>query len=129
MSEISAYEKMFKDGTAFNPIKIEQPTPTNPGGGMGRGADPDNPGVDMSRKPDPDDNGVDYSLFDDHMGNMIQEKIEAKKLAAGGNPARPDSPPSPQAGSDTIIRLERRIELLEQALSLVMETQTKLIRG
>jgi hypothetical protein len=126
MSELSAYEKMFEDGTAFNPIKIEQPTPDNPGGGMGRGADPDNPGVDMSRRPDPDDNGVDYSLFDNHMGNMIQEKIEAKKAAAGGNPARPDPP---QAGGDRIIRLERRIELLEQALSLVMETQTKLMRG
>jgi len=116
MSEISAYEKMFKDGTAFNPIKIEQPSPQNPGGGMGRGADPD-------------ESGVDYSLFDDHMGNMVQEKIEAKKAAVLGNPARPDPPPSPQAGGDRIIRLERRIELLEQALSLVMETQNKLMRG
>jgi len=126
MSEISAYEKMFKDGTAFNPIKIEQPTPTNPGGGMGRGADPDNPGVDMSRRPDPDDNGVDYSLFDDHMGNMVQEKIEAKKAAARGTDQRTGPP---QADNNKITRLERRIELLEQALSLVMETQTKLIRG
>jgi len=112
MSEISAYEKMFKDGTAFKPIKIEQPTPDNPGGGMGGGADPDRE--------------VDYSVFDDHMANMIQEKIEAKKASV--NPERPGPPPSPQQ-SDKLAKLERRIELLEQALSLVMETQTKLMRG
>jgi len=118
MSEKSAYEKMFEDGTAFQPIKIEQPSPENPGGGMGRGSDPDGP-------------GVDYSLFDDHMGNMIKEKIENKKAEALGAPPRPDAPPAPQpqAGVDRMIRLEKRIELLEQALSLVMETQTKLMRG
>ena len=60
---------------------------------------------------------------------MIQEKIEAKKAVALGNPERPSLPPSPQAGGDRITRLEERIKLLEQALSLVMETQTKLMRG
>lgn len=112
MSELSAYEKMFEDGTAFQKIEIAQPTPDNPGGGMGGGADPDRE--------------VDYSVFDDHMANMIQEKIEAKKASV--NPERPGPPPSPQQG-DKLARLERRIELLEQALSLVMETQTKLMRG
>lgn len=117
MSEISAYEKMFEDGSAFEKIEIAQPTPDNPGGGMS-GGDPDSP-------------GVDYSLFDNHMDGMIKEKIEAKKAAALGNPARPDPPPSPMApgATDKMIRLEKRIELLEQALSLVMETQTKLMRG
>lgn len=113
MSELSAYEKMLKDGSAFKAIKIEQPTPDNPDGGMGGGADPDRE--------------IDYSVFDDHMKGVIQEKIEAKKAAAG-NPERPAPPPSPQQG-DKMARLERRIELLEQALSLVMETQTKLMRG
>ncbi len=59
----SAYEKMFEDGTAYQPIKIEQPTPDNKTGGMGRGGDPDTP-------------SPDYSLFDKHMDGMIQEKIE-----------------------------------------------------
>ena len=58
MSELSAYEKMLKDGTAFKQIKIEQPTPDNPDGGMGRGADPDRE--------------IDYSVFDDHMKGVIQ---------------------------------------------------------
>lgn len=118
----SAYEKMFEDGTAFQPIKIEQPTPNNPGGGMGGGADPDAK--------------VDYSLFDNHMDNMIHEKIEAKKSKVLGEqqPARftgdlPEQSPIQQGGIDKIARLERRIDLLEKALSLVMETQTKLMRG
>ena len=112
MSEISAYEKMFQDGSAYKPIKIAQPTPDNPGGGMGGGADPD-------RK-------IDYSVFDDHMANMIQEKIEQKKATVNTKKSGPHY--SPQQG-DKIAKLERRIELLEQALSLVMETQTKLMRG
>lgn len=120
MSEMSAYEKMFKDGTAFKPIKIDQPSPDNPAGGMGRGADPDEP-------------SPDHSLFDDHMDNMIQEKIAAKKAAVlGDQPVRFTGDlqeQSPQAGDHRITRLEERIKLLEQALSLVMETQTKLMRG
>lgn len=112
----SAYEKMFEDGTAFKPIKIDQPSPENPGGGFGGGGDPDRP-------PE-----VDYSLFDEHMKERVNEKIESKK-AAIGNPSRPEPPPSPQAGGDRIAVLERRIKLLEQAIGLVMETQTKLMRG
>lgn len=114
MSELSAYEKMFKDGTAFQKIEIAQPTPNNPGGGMSGGADPDRE--------------IDYSVFDDHMKGMIQEKIEAKKSKATGNPERPGPSSSPQ-DNHRITRLEERIKLLEQALSLVMETQTKILRG
>jgi hypothetical protein len=114
MSELTAYEKMLKDGSAFKPIKIEQPTPDNPNGGMGRGADPDHE--------------IDYSVFDDHMKGMIQEKIEAKKSKVNGGPERPGTQSS-QQDNHRITRLEERIKLLEQALSLVMETQTKLMRG
>ena len=59
--------------------------------------------------------------------------IAAKKAAVlGDQPVRFTGDlqeQSPQAGDHRITRLEERIKLLEQALSLVMETQTKLMRG
>jgi hypothetical protein len=119
----NAYEKMFEDGTAFQPIKIDQPSPDNEQGKFGTGAD---------TGADPDIE-VDYSLFDDHMDNMMKEKIEAKKTKVLGEetPVKftGDLSPQPPAQSNKIVRLEKRIELLEQALGLVMETQTKLMRG
>jgi hypothetical protein len=119
MAEKSAYEKMLEDGSAFKQIKIEQPTPDNPSGGYGGSGDPD---IE-----------VDYSLFDSHMDNMMQDKIAAKKEKVLGEetPVRfsGDLSPQPPVQNNKIARLEKRIELLEQALGLVMETQTKLMRG
>jgi len=122
MSELSAYEKMFKDGTAYKPIKIQQPTPDNPTGSFGG-----------SSGEEIDPNKINEQLFDNHMDDYIQSKIEAKKSKTNEtkkrSSTRPSVPSTSQPKSNRIAALERRVELLEQALGLVMETQTKMMKG
>jgi hypothetical protein len=107
---------MFEDGSAFKPIKIEQPTPENENGIIGGSGDPNNV--------------VDYSKFDEHMENIIREKIEAKKSKMMNQPIQQNQPKTTIIDNDNIKikQLEQRIQLLEQALGLVMETQTKMLR-
>jgi hypothetical protein len=112
----SAYQKMFEDGSAYKPIKIEQPSPENE---MGR---------PMGGSHDPDGGGVDYSLFDEHMSSMIEEKISKKKSGGKTKMVNASKGTTNNISDKTVKNLERRIDILEQALQLVMETQTKLLR-
>jgi len=122
MNEKSAYEKMFEDGSAFEKIEIDQPSPNNPNGGMGR--------------YDTENN----NLFEQHMDRSMDDHIEkAKRLKEskmGGVVEQTNTQPEPyiptpqmqKNESKKMKELERRISMLEQALQLVMETQTKFLK-
>ena len=125
---MTAYEKMLEDGTAFKKINISQPTPDNPDGNAFGGGFDDNP---KQRE----------SLFEQHMDRSMDDVIEqakAMKEAREGRPTAsvprvPVAPPpsalkSKPASNGKIKELERRVSMLEQALQLVMETQTKLLK-
>lgn len=116
---ISAYEKMIRSGKASKPIIISQPTPENPNGRPfgGEAIDPlkvatgevgEPRKIINENEPEPD-----YSDFDDKMRNLIAEK---KRKMSESN------------GSDEMSKLKRRIEKIEEALTLVMDTQTKLLK-
>lgn len=116
----SAYEKMFDNGSAFKPIKITQPSPNNPEGGMS-GYDPDAP-MDMDQ----------FNEKPDRMDDIV-EQAKAMKAAKTGKVVEI---PTKTMRSSTISKnenrkikeLERRVSILEQALQLVMETQTKILK-
>jgi hypothetical protein len=118
----SAYEKMFEDGSAFKPIKIAQPTPDNPTGGM-IGHDPER--------------NIDESVFDDSYNNSMDDIVEKAKSIKAAKTGKPISDFTPRTSSSSgmiktenkkVKELERRVAMLEQALQLVMETQTKLLK-
>lgn len=116
---LNAYEKMFKDGSAYKKVKISQPTPENPNGssygnGSGRLGDPLK--VAEGNKEDEDDRFV--RQMDDYREKRLQELKET-----GGKKQEPNNL------VNEVKKLKQRVKLLEQALSMVMETQTKLIKG
>jgi len=108
MSVISAYEKMLKDGSANVPIRINQPSPENPDGGMG-GSGVVNPALGESK-----DN--DWSDFDSKMEKYIKEK-KLKKPKKSGNE------------SSKIKKLETRIALLENVVEQIMKAQMDLLKN
>ena len=117
---LEKYEKMFQDGSAYHPIVLNQQMPSMSeamGGGDRRSEIP----LGEQQVVDNDlDNGHDphanYSEFDAHMAARVNALKEGKKFN-----------PSNEQNQD-YQKLERRISLLEKALELVMETQTKLIK-
>ena len=118
-----AYNKMFEDGTAFKPIHISQPSPSMTEAG-GSGDSPDNYigeklERDTTNQPDkPDKPEPDYSEFD----SIMEQRVN--NLRNGGG----DSNNSGGTNTNEINDLKSRVNLLEQALSLVMEQQKPLIK-
>jgi len=125
---LAKYEKMFEDGSAYKPIKLNQQTPSMSEAGGG--------GVpEMSETPlgDPNTGGggeakpIFNEGFDASRSNAMEQKIaEAMKGTPTGNPHANTQPVTVQ--NDGYEKLERRIAMLEQALTLVMEQQTKMLR-
>jgi len=111
---VDAYQKMFEDGSAFKPIKIQQPSPDNEGGRSGG--------------PMGESEEIDYSLFDNHMKGMIEDKIEAKKSGKNLMMENKSRSTKTKVSNKQYKELKNRVALLEQALQLVMETQTKLLK-
>ena len=114
---LEKYEQMFKDGSAYKPIHIAQPQP-NVSEVTGAVEKPASPlGEQVNRDNFQDEAVTDYSQFDSEMQNRINEM-------RGNRNTHPNN-----QGNDDITRLKKRVDLLEQALTLVMETQSKLIKG
>lgn len=116
---LEKYEKMFEDGSAYNPIHLTQPTPDVSGV---TGAVEEKSNVPLGQQVEKDvfmENQTDYSEFDSSMQNRIDE------LRSKANNNNPNV--SVQNNGD-YEKLEKRVALLEQALKLVMETQTKLLK-
>jgi len=117
---LEKYEKMFETGEAYKPIRINQPMPSmsEAMGGGGRSEIP--LGEQVNRGEEYIDPHADYSEFDASM----QARVDAIR---NRNPHNNNSNVSVQNNGD-YAKLEKRIEMLEQALSLVMETQTRLLK-
>lgn len=118
---LEKYEQMFKDGSAYKPIHIAQPQP-NVSEVTGAVEKPASPlGEPVRRDNFQDEVVTDYSQFDSQMEQRINEMRNR-------NPNNNNDNVIVQNNSD-YKKLEKRIDLLEQALSLVMSTQKKLIEG
>jgi len=115
MSVTKAYEKMFKDGSAFNPIKIAQPTPDNPNGGMGIG-NVDSKKVALGEVNEDIPKDSSWAGFDSKM----QEYIESKKKNKKNNININDS---------EIKKLESRIDLLEDVVKKIMKAQMDILKN
>lgn len=120
---LEKYEKMFETGEAYNPIKINQPMPSM-SEAMGGGGEvkPNTPlGEPITNEEEMIvDPHADYSEFDASM----QQRVDAIR---NRTPHNNNENVMVQNNGD-YKKLEKRIEMLEQALSLVMETQTRLLK-
>lgn len=124
---LEKYNQMFEDGSAYKPIRITQPQPsmsemsgatmpkteTPLGNPVPQGGDP----KELFKNPNmlPEAN-TDYSTFD----AVMEEKINKLRAAGNANNSQPIN--------EGIQKLEHRIELLEKALTLVMEQQTQMLK-
>lgn len=112
---ISAYEKMLQDGTAFK--KVDTSMLSEPDLAVATGQINDSPLGDpiaANRSPSSpivEDDG--YGQFDSLMEKRMHE------LRASGN----------KHSNNEFLNLKKRVKRLEEAITLVMETQTKLIEG
>lgn len=121
---LEKYEKMFEDGSAYNPIHLTQPQPDVAGATeveeksnvpLGQPVEKD---VFMD-----DQHHTDYSEFDSSMQNRIDE-LRSK----ANNPMQNNTPNVRVQNNSDYEKIEKRVTLLEKALELVMETQTKMLK-
>lgn len=117
---LEKYEKMFEDGSAYQPIKLNQAMPSV---GEITGAAEEKPeiplGDEVNKEVFTDDQHTDYTHFD----SVMEDRVNAMR---NGTPL--NNNPNVNEQNKSYQDLEKRVALLEQALSLVMETQTKLIK-
>lgn len=120
---LEKYEQMFKDGSAYKPIHLSQPMPNV---SEVTGAVDEKPaaplGEQVKRDNFQEEPVTDYSQFDSEMQQRVNEMRNKNQNVSNNQNV------SVQNNGD-YKRLEKRMELIEQALSLVMETQKKLIAG
>jgi len=120
---LEKYEKMFEDGSAYKPIRLSQPQPSM-AEMEGAGVVEEKPNIPLGDQVNRDnfqnDGQPDYSESDAYMEGKINEMRTRNTQ---------DNNPNVNVQPDVIKRLIKRIDLLEQALTLVMETQSKLIKG
>jgi len=126
MSEITAYEKMLKDGSAFKKIDMQQITNkmyAQAEGGVDGGSKPEAPLGDPVNETSHDgleEDHTDWSAIDAAM----EKRMNAlKEKARGGS----TSIKEPLNESQEITKLKARVKRLEEALIIIMETQEKLI--
>lgn len=110
MSVSKAYEKMFKDGSAFKPIRIVQPTPDNPEGSMGG----DISSVNNIRENKPDG----WEEFDSKMMDYIENK-KSKKTNGKEKTEK----------IEKIEKLEKRINFLETIVEKIIKTQMEILKN
>jgi hypothetical protein len=118
---LEKYEKMFEDGSAYQPIKIQQPTPSMAEVTQAKQETPLGNPVTPGNNPVVENSHTDYSHFD----AMMEEKIN--NIRNGNTNLNTNPVPNP-VQNESYQKLEKRIELLERALTLVMEQQTKLLK-
>lgn len=120
MSEISAYEKMLKDGTAFKKIdmnriaaqqyaQVESDLVDKPLG---------DPIKESIKENGLEEDHTDWSAVDEAMQrrmNALKEKMKGSEKKSTNELTE-------------ITKLKRRVEKLEEALMLVMETHEKLLK-
>jgi hypothetical protein len=127
MSELTAYEKMLKDGSAFKKIDMQKITNqmyAQAEGGVGGGSEPSTPlgdPVNETSNSGLEEDHTDWSAVDEAMQKRMNALKE--KAARGGS----TSTKKPLNESQEIKKLKARVQRLEEALVVVMETQEKLL--
>lgn len=123
MSEISAYQKMLKDGTAFkkidmNKIQNQQYAQASIGAGNEENSMPLGEPAPIMENSNLEEDNTDWSAVD----NAMQKRINSLR-------SKMDSVTKTQIirESEEIVKLKKRIEKLEEAMILIMETHEKMI--
>lgn len=125
MSEITAYEKMLKDGSAFKKIDMQkiqnqQYAMADTGAGAGAGSPLGDP-VNEQNNDGLEEDHTDWSAVDAAMEKRMNALRE--KAKGGGS----TSTKQPLNESQEITKLKARVKRLEEALMVIMETQEKLL--
>jgi len=108
MTISKAYNKMLKNGSASKPIRIQQPTPDNPKGGMGGIDDSVNEALGKSKE-----NG-NWDIFDSQMQEIIEKKSKTNEK---------------KSSSKTISDLKKRVSLLEGIVEQIMKAQMSILKN
>lgn len=134
MSELSAYEKMLKDGSAFKRINMQKiQNQQYARAGMG-GHDNDvhsgqsSPLGESTVGSQLEDDHTDFSAVDEAMQrriNALKEKMNSKPQVR--HPVPMLSTEMATGGTEDIVKLKRRVKQLEEAVMLLMKTQSKLL--
>lgn len=126
MSEISAYEKMLKDGSAFKKIDMQKITnqmyAQAEGGSGGMDMPVGEPVREVTNESHSglEEDHTDWSAVDEAM----QRRMNSLKEKARGGGASTNQPLNE---SNEIAKLKKRVKRLEEALMIIMETQEKLL--
>jgi len=121
MSEITAYEKMLKDGTANKKIDMNRIQNQLYAGAGGAVEEPlGDPITEENNDNGLEEDHTDWSAVDEAM----QRRMNALKNKARGGGA---STKQPLNESQEITKLKARVKRLEEALMIIMETQEKLL--
>jgi len=120
---INAYDKMLKDGTAFKDVDMTMNSNPNMAEAQGIGVQETSaPLGEVVNNGDDGDRDVvndnDYSKFD----SVMEQKMANLRNKAGMSSGRTN-----KTSNNEMEKLKRRVKKLEEALMLVIETQTKLI--
>jgi predicted nucleic acid-binding Zn-ribbon protein len=117
----SAYEKMLEDGTAFKEVDMSMMTEPNVEQITGLGEEVVVP-KERKQEQDPDrfiDEHTDFS----HLDNAMEQRMNSLRAKMGGVKSKKVR----ENESREIALLKKRVEKLEEALMLVMETHEKLL--
>ncbi len=109
MSALDEYKKMLENGSASKPIKISQPTPENPDGGIG-GSVSQNASLGESKED------TSWQEFDSQMQEYKKTRKPKKQVKSKNE-------------SNIVKKLERRIVLLEGIVEQIMKTQMDLLKN
>lgn len=119
MSEISAYEKMLEDGSAFQKVDMTMDMEPNLSEAQGMGERITTPQVStVETHQSIQERSDDFT----HHDNVMQQKINSLRSKMNGQG---------QIVSENtnleIAKLKKKIKQIEEALMLIMETHEKLI--
>lgn len=120
----SAYERMLQDGTAFKEVDMSmmtEPDVTIAKGGLGDKVDSPHP---RKRQPEQEQIQERYDDYTEH-DNYVQQRID--RLRAKMNGKRVNESDDVSNTSKEILKLKKRVQKLEEALMLVMETHEKIL--
>lgn len=123
----SAYERMLQDGSAFKEVDMSMMTEPNvamaEGKGLGdRVQETAQPRQGRDTPPEEYEHHTDYTEHDSYVQQRI-DRLRAKMKGGG----RVNESGGVSNTSKEIVKLKKRVEKLEEALMLVMETHEKLL--
>jgi hypothetical protein len=122
---IDAYQKMLNDGTAFKEVDtamLTEPSITEAGGTRGEEDTPEQPLGEKVETPEHEYHS-DYTNHDSIMEqriNSLRQKASSGGSGGGGGELV-------KKGKSRLVLLEKKVEQLETAMILIMETHEQLL--